>query len=121
MKLTKETLKQIIKEELEATLSEMEMDQEAEIKALMRKSLYGVVGNVQLQPKDFGRYTMNNGVIGIVPAGKTRGFQWYPYSGNGNPRAIFAKLKEMGFEEEGMALDRSNNSEESLRKIASKS
>ena len=118
MKLTTAKLRQIIKEELNNVLNEGSHEQ---IYNLMVGEMdYGVVGSVHQSPVDYGRYTMNNGVIGIIPPNQSRGNQYYPARGDGNPQAVFAKLKEMGYQEEGMPLDRSNNSEESLRRIANR-
>lgn len=119
MKLTTAKLRQIIKEELNNVLNEDSSDQIYDL--MIVHNDYGVVGSVSQSPVDYGRYTMNNGVIGIIPPNTGYGWQFYPARKmGGNPRAIFAKLKEMGYQEEGMPLNRSNNSEEILRRMANR-
>jgi hypothetical protein len=119
MKLTTATLRKLIKEELNNVLNEGSHEQIYNL--MVREMDYGVVGSVRQSPVDYGRYEMNNGVIGIIPPNQSRGNQYYPARKmGGNPQAVFAKLKEMGYQREGMPLDRSNDSEESLRRIADK-
>jgi len=120
MKLTTAKLRQIIKEELNNVLNEGSRNPLYDL--MIRHNDYGVVGTVTKDGPsvDYGRYYMNNGVIGIIPPNKRRGYQYYPARGDGNPQAVFKKLKDMGYQQDTMRLDRSNNSEESLRRIANR-
>ena len=120
MKITTATLRKLIKEELNNVLNEGSRNPLYDL--MIRHNDYGVVGYVDTNEAsvDYGRYYMNNGVIGIIPPKERRGYQFYPARGHGNPQAVFAKLKEMGYEQDTMTLDRSNNSEESLVRIANR-
>ena len=95
MKLTTAKLRQIIKEELNNVLNEGSHEQIYNL--MVREMDYGVVGSVRQSPVDYGRYTMNNGVIGIIPPNQSRGNQLV---------VIPSRRRYVG-----------NNSEESLRQI----
>jgi len=140
MKITRKKLQNIIKEEVRKVINEQGMfgsdtsmadalDQSFQTPArpaddgihnqVMRRG-YGVVGSVQSRrgPKDYGRYTSNNGVIGIIQPGKNRGHQYFPrYRGSGNLGEILELVRSMGYREEGMPLK--NASEETLYRLAS--
>ena len=116
MKLTSKRLKQIIKEEL----SEMMGRAQSVDKMMKYDYRYGVVGSVTSQPQDFGQYDYNNGVIGIIEPGQSRGKQYYPSSmGGGDLGEAIEALKAQGYRQKGMRLSASNNSPESLQRMAS--
>ena len=125
MKITKERLRTIIKEEVRRAVNEQSRyssldtyfdsrrpESPAPVKDIdiydkMISMGYGVVGSVQSRrgPKNHGRYTSNNGVIGIIPPGKTRGHQYFPrYQGSGNLGEVLELVRSLGYREEGMPL-----------------
>jgi hypothetical protein len=114
MKLTVESLKKLIKEELSEMLDYKDVTQ-----MLFNKG-YGAVGGITTdRPKSYGQYDYNNGVIGVIEPNDNRGSQYYPASGEGNLAEVIKALKEMGYRNVGMALPASNNSPDSLRRMAS--
>jgi len=116
MKLTQKQLKQIIKEEL----NEM-MGRAQDVDKMMKYDFrYGVVGGVSGKPQSFGQYDYNNGVIGIIEPEQSRGSQYYPSGmGGGDLGEVIEALKAQGYRQKGMRLSASNNSQESLRQMAS--
>ena len=114
MKLTIENLKKMIKEELAESMSYRDVTQ-----MLFNKG-YGAVGGITTKkPQSYGQYDYNNGVIGVIEPNDNRGSQYYPADGEGNLGEVIKALKEMGYRNVGMALPASNNSPESLRRMAS--
>ena len=114
MKLTQEQLKKIIKEEL------VEVFGYRDVTRMMFDMGYGAVGGISAKKAQrFGQYDYNNGVIGIIEPNDSRGSQYYPASGEGNLGEVIEALKSMGYKNVGMALPASNNSPESLRRMAS--
>ena len=114
MKLTVESLKKIIKEELN------EMFGYKDVTRMMFDMGYGAVGGITTRkPQSYGQFDYNNGVIGIIEPNDNRGSQYYPAGGEGNLSEVIKALKGMGYRNVGMALPASNNSPESLRRMAS--
>ena len=114
MKLTVENLKKLIKEELN------EMFGYKDVTRMLFDMGYGAVGGITTRrPQSYGQYDYNNGVIGVIEPNNNRGSQYYPASGDGNLAEVIKTLKEMGYRNVGMALPASNNSPESLRRMAS--
>jgi hypothetical protein len=114
MKLTVESLKKLIKEELSEMLDYKDVTQ-----MLFNKRDGAVGGITTRKPQNYGQFDYNNGVIGIIEPNDNRGSQYYPAGGEGNLGEVIKALKGMGYRNVGMALPASNNSPESLRRMAS--
>ena len=114
MKLTVESLKKLIKEELNEAFGYKDVTR------MMFDMGYGAVGGITTRkPQNYGQFDYNNGVIGIIEPNDNRGSQYYPAGGEGNLSEVIKALKGMGYRNVGMALPASNNSPESLRRMAS--